>query len=170
MRERPISIPDEQGDEVAAGDGALRLLALVLGVVGGALLALAEFTTIASVDVAAGACEVINDSDPALADRCSLSGFERHGGAFLVLGAAAVVMAVGATRGGSRPAGVACIAIALVVLALALLRDLPEAGETGAIGMRYEAASGEAGPGLYLEVAAGLLLAAGGALALARRR
>ena len=170
MRERPRSASVDLGGEVAAGDGALRLLALVFGVAGGVLLTVAEFTTIASVDVAAGACDVINDSDPALADRCSLSGFERHGGAFLVLGVAAVAMAVGATRGGSRPAGVACIAIAIVVLALSLLRDLPEAGETGAIGMRYEAASGEAGPGLYLEIVAGLFLAAGGALALVRRR
>ena len=146
------------------------LTVLVLGLAGGVLLIAVEFTTIASVDVAQGACDVINDASPAIADRCSLSGFERHGGAFLILGALAAVMAIGAGRRGSRPAGVAMIAIAGIVLVLALARDLPETRETGAIGDNFEGASASAGPGLYLEIAAGLLLAAGGALSLARRR
>ena len=137
---------------------------------GAILLMAAELSTVASVDVASGACHVINDANPALADRCELSGLERHGGAFLLLGAVALTMAFGAGPGASRPAALALIAIAAVVLALALLRDLPETRETGAIGMNFEGASGAAGPGLYLEIAAGLLLASAGALALARRR
>ena len=146
------------------------VLVLVLGVAGGLLLAVDEFTTIASVDVAAGACDVINDANPALADRCSLSGFERHGGALLLLGALAVAMAVGAGRQASRPAAFALLAIAAIVLTLAILSDLPETRETGAIGLNFEGASAKAGPGLYLEIAAAALLATGGALSLARRR
>ena len=53
-----------------------------LGGAGALLLIISEFLTIAAVDVAHGACSVINDANPALADRCTLSGFERHGGAF----------------------------------------------------------------------------------------
>ena len=41
--------------------------------------------TVASVDVGNTSCEVIQDSDPGLADRCSLSGFERNGGSFLLV-------------------------------------------------------------------------------------
>ena len=153
-----------------AGRSGVGVPALLLGVTGAVLLIAAELSTIASVDVASGACEVINDANPELADRCELSGFERHGGAFLLLGAAALAMALGAGQGASRPAALALIAIAAVVLGLAILRDLPESRETGAIGLNFEGARGAAGPGLYLEIAAGLLLAAGGALALARRR
>jgi hypothetical protein len=145
-----------------------RPLVLILGVAGGLLLAVAEFTTVASVDVAAGACDV--SANPALADRCTLTGFERHGGALLLLGALAVAMALGAGRGASRPAAIALIAIAAIVLVLAIVRDLPETRETGAIGVNFEGATAKAGPGLYLEIVAGLLLAGGGALSLARRR
>lgn len=167
----PRTIVTRARDAGPASNGSPRaVLVLVLGVAGGIVLALAEFTTIASVDVGGGACEVINDANPALADRCELSGFERHGGALLVLGAAAVTMAIGAGRRHSRPAAFALIAISAIVLALAILRDLPETQETGGIGLRYEAASAAAGPGLYLEIGAGLLVAAGGALALARRQ
>ena len=73
-------------------------------------------------------------------------------------------MAWGAARGGSRPAAIALILIAAVVLGLALLRDLPETKGTGAVGIAFEGASAKAGPGFGLEVAAGALLAgAGGA-------
>jgi len=60
--------------------------------------------------------------------------------------------------------------IAAITLALALLRDLPEANEVGVVGIAYEGAAGTAGPGLYLEIGGGLLLAGAGALAVARRR
>ena len=63
----------------------------------------AEFSTIASVDVASGSCEVINDSSPDIADRCELSGFERHGGALILLGLVALAMAVGAGSAARAP-------------------------------------------------------------------
>ena len=147
-----------------------RLLVLLLGLVGGVLLMATEFSTVASVDVAAGACDVINDANPDVADRCELSGFERHGGALVLLGALSVAMAFGAARRDSRPAAVALMAIAGVVIALTLARDLPETRETGAIGDNFEGASASAGPGFYLELGGGLMLAAGGALSLTRRR
>src|SRR5215217_6732985 len=56
------------------------LAVTVAGMVAGLLLVAAELSTVASVHMQGGAsCQVTNDSDPALADRCSLSGFERHG-------------------------------------------------------------------------------------------
>jgi len=114
------------------------------------------------VDVASGSCEVINDSDPALADRCELSGFERNGGAFLVIAALAVVMGLGAGVGGSRPAAVALLAAGVLVLGWALLVDLPVTDETGALGRDFEGATASAGPGLTLELIAGVLLVGAG--------
>ena len=127
------------------------------------LLVVTEFSTVASVDVASGSCEVIHDTDPALADRCELSGFERNGGSFLLVAALIVAMGVGAGLGGSRPAGVALVAIGAAVLLWALLVDLPVTDETGALGESFEGARGQAGSGLWLEILAGVLaLGAGG--------
>jgi hypothetical protein len=139
------------------------------GILAGLLLVIAEFTTVASVDVARGSCEVINDSDPALADRCSLSGFERHGGAFILLGLMAGAMAWGAGMGGSRPAAVALLAIGVLVIVLALALDLPQTNRTGAIGRNFEGAEANAGPGLYLELVGGALAASVGLVGLVRR-
>ncbi|MGH2764257.1 MAG: hypothetical protein ACRDL0_15880 [Thermoleophilaceae bacterium] len=130
------------------------------------LLVVTEFATVASVDVASGSCEVINDANPELADRCELSGFERHGGAFILLGALAGAMAWGAGIGGSRPAAFALIALGLLVLGWSLGFDLPESDEEGVL-RSYEGARGAAGPGLTIEIAAGALALAAGALALA---
>jgi len=157
----------DRAHRAAAGAGAgdpLPVLVLSLGVVGGLLLMATELTTVAWVDIPGRTCREV--ADLRAADRCGLSGLERHGGALLLLGALAVFMAVGAGRGASRPAGFALIAVAAVALGIGLLRDLPEAGRTGAIGITYEGASGRAGTGLYLEIAGGLLLAASGTLAL----
>jgi hypothetical protein len=141
------------------------------GVIAAVLLVATEFSTVASVDVAGGSCEVINDSDPALADRCTLSGFERNGGAFLLLAALTMLMAWGAGMGGSRPAALALVAVGVVVLGWALFVDLPVTDETGAIGISFEGATGEAGPGLAIELVAGALaLGAGVAGSLARSR
>lgn len=140
---------------------------LAIGLLGAALLVVAELSTIASVEIPGRTCREV--ADVRATDRCSLTGLEQHGGALLLLGALACVMALGAGARRSQPASVALVAIATVVLGLALLRDLPEANETGAVGVTYEGASGEAGPGLYLEIAAGVLLAGAGGLGLARR-
>ena len=130
------------------------------------LLLATEFSTVASVDVASGSCEVIHDTDPALADRCELSGFERNGGSFLLVAALIVAMGWGAGLGRSRPAAVALVVIGAAVLLWALLVDLPVTKETGALGESFEGARGQAGTGLWLEIVAGLLAAGAGALRL----
>ncbi len=136
------------------------------GVLAALLLVATEFTTVASVEVAGDSCEVISDSEPELAERCELSGFERNGGAFLLLAVLAAVMAWGAGIGGSRPAAAALCVIGVLVLAWALLVDLPVTRETGAIGRNFEGASGNAGPGLVLELAAGVLALGAGVIRL----
>src|SRR4051812_16654074 len=67
----------------------------VVGAIAGVLMIVSELTSIASVDVASGSCEVINDSNPSLADRCSLSGLERHGGALILIALLVLLMAWG---------------------------------------------------------------------------
>jgi hypothetical protein len=138
-----------------------------LGVVAGVLLIATLFMTITSVDVANGSCEVINDASPSLADRCSLTGIERHGPAFALLGLLCLVMALGAGMGGSRPAAIALLAVGVVAIAITLLTDWPESGETGAIGRSFEGAKGVKGAGLYAELLAGALAVAAGLIRLA---
>ena len=139
---------------------------LALGALAALLIFASEFMTIAAVDVAENDCEVIANLDDR--DRCSLSGFERHGGAFLLVGLFAAAMAWGAGAGQSRPAAVALVAIGVLVVAIALLLDLPETGKTGAIGRNFEGADGERGVGLYLEILGGVLAAVAGVMALRR--
>jgi hypothetical protein len=141
---------------------------VVTALIGGLLMIVTEPLTVASVDVASGSCAVINDSNPSLADRCKLSGFERHGGALILLGGVTIAMGVGAGLGGSRPAAFALLAIAAIVLIFGLAFDLPEAGKTGAIGRDFEGATASAGPGLYTELIGGVLAAVAGAIRLLR--
>ncbi|HEY6779820.1 MAG TPA: hypothetical protein VI111_02640 [Thermoleophilaceae bacterium] len=139
---------------------------LALGVAAGILMLISLFSTIASVDVANGSCEVINDADPSLADRCALSGFERHGIAFLLLGLIALALAYGAGPGRSRPAAVGLIVVGAIALILALLVDLPVTDDTGAIGRDFEGATASAGTGLWIEALSGVLALGAGGLAL----
>jgi hypothetical protein len=139
-----------------------------MAAVAGLLMIATEPLTVASVDVADGSCAVINDSNPELADRCTLSGFERHGGALILIGALTVAMGVGAGLGRSRPAAYALLGAAAVVLAFGLAADLPEAGRTGAIGRDFEGATAAPGAGLFTELVGGALAAAAGALRLLR--
>jgi hypothetical protein len=142
---------------------------VAIGLTAAVLLVATEFSTVASVDVASGSCEVIQDTDPDLADRCELSGFERNGGALLLVAVLVGAMAWGAGAGGSRPAAIALIGIGLAVLAWSLLVDLPVTDETGALGSSFEGARGQAGAGLTLEILAGVLAIAAGALRLLGR-
>ena len=150
-----------------AGPPATRIF--VVGLVAALLLIVTEFTTIASVTVASGSCEDNNDSNPKLADRCSLSGFERHGGAFILFGLAVGAMAVGASAGRSRPAAVALIAIGAMVVVWSLALDLPQTSKTGAIGSNFEGATGHKEVGLYLEIFAGGLAILAGIMRLTAR-
>jgi hypothetical protein len=108
------------------------------------------------------AAELVNETDPELADRCELSGFDRNGGAFLLLAASVAAFALGAAPPGSRPAAIGLAVVGALVLAWALLVDLPVTSETGAIGLNFEGATAASGPGLTLEpMAGGLALGAG---------
>jgi hypothetical protein len=159
----------QDGSRRQAAENALQaapLLVFVLGLAGALLLLATEFTAVATVDVASGSCEVIQDTDPELADRCELSGLERNGGAFILLAVLGTVMAWGAGPGRSRPAALALVAIGALVLLWALLVDLPVTDETGAIGRNFEGAEAAAGPGLTLELLGGVLVAAAGVVAL----
>jgi hypothetical protein len=141
--------------------GPLSVVLTAVGVIGALLVLITEFTTIYSVDVlTSGTCEEI--ADPAARDACQTSGFEQHGGAFILLGILALVMAVGAGRGRSRPAATALAAIGVVVLAFALARDLPKSNDTGLVGIQYEQAKAGPRAGLYLEVVGGILCLAAG--------
>jgi hypothetical protein len=152
------------------GASPLAIGVSAVGLVAAVLLVVTEFSTIASVDVASGSCEVINDASPENADRCELSGFERHGGSFILLGVLVAVMAWGAGLGGSRPAAIALVAVGLLVLAWSLAIDLPEADEEGIL-RTYEGARGSAGAGLTIEIVAGALaVVAGGVRLLAPAR
>jgi hypothetical protein len=62
------------------------------------------------------------------------------------------------------------LALGLGVLAWSLLVDLPVTDETGALGNSFEGARGQAGTGLTLEIAAGLLAVLAGGLGLRRPR
>jgi hypothetical protein len=129
---------------------------------------LTEFTTIISIDVAAGSCESIYDTDPGLADSCNQKGFERHGAALILLGLLTFAMGSGAAFGRSRPAAVALVGIGVIVLGLTLLRDLPASDDTGLIGRRYAAAEATAGTGLWFELVAGVLAMAAGLIRIIR--
>jgi hypothetical protein len=139
---------------------------LMLALVAAVLLVTAELSTVASVDVAGDSCEVINDSSPTLADRCDLSGWDRHGGALILL--ALVIAAAGFLAGrvgGAAPAA-ALVAIGVLVLAFALIGDLPKTNETGAIGRDFDGATAKAGLGFFLELLAGALSVLAGVLGL----
>lgn len=143
---------------------------LALALVAALLLVLAELSTIASVDVEGESCEVINDNRPELADRCSLSGWERHGGALILLALLAAGAGFVARSGAHAIAGAVLLAIGAVTLGIALIADLSVTNDTGAIGLQFDAATARAGFGFFLELLGALLCLAAGALALTAAR
>jgi len=129
---------------------------------------LTEVTTVISIDVAVGSCDSIYDTSPELADDCEQKGIERTSVALLLLGLLTLTMGVGAALGKSRPAAVALVVIGVVVLAIALLVDLPASDDTGLIGRRYAAAKASAGAGLWTELVGGALAVVAGLIRLLR--
>ncbi len=127
-----------------------------------------EVTTVVSIDLTTTTCERIYDTDPSAADSCVQKGWERHGAALALLGLLTLAMGVGAAFGRSRPAAFSLVGIGVIVLALALLRDLPAADDTGLIGRSYAQARATAGIGLWFELVAGVLAVVAGGLRLLR--
>jgi hypothetical protein len=153
------SAATEDDSKKAASLSALNgvaLAVLVLGVLGGVLLCLTEVSTVVEIRVG----DVVRATEP---------GHEQHGWALFVLGVAALPLAWAAGVGGSRPAALALAAIGAVALVFWGVGDLPDTNETGEFGVRYEAASAAAGPGLWLELAGGIALVAAALCALPRR-
>lgn len=150
--------------------GRVGQVVLALGLAAGVLMLASLISTVASVDVANGSCSVIYDSNPDLAKGCSLSGYERHSIAFVLLGLLALVMAFGAGPARSRGAAWALVGVGLIAVLVGLLSDLPVTDDTGAIGRDFEGATASAGTGLWFEIIGGACaLAAGGLRLLAPR-
>ena len=143
---------------------------LLLALVAALLLTAAELSTIASVNVAGDSCEVINDSSPELADRCELSGWERHGGGLILLALVAAAAGLIAARRDDGLAPAVLVVVGVVVLAITLLGDLPETSETGAIGRDFDGATARAGFGFFLELTGGVLCVLAGTLGLLAAR
>jgi hypothetical protein len=105
-------------------------------VVGVAALVLARFSTVIRITVGTATRLATLDT--------SLSGWDRHGPALLVVAGFAVLMVVGAARG-ARPAMVAVLVCGVMALSVALALDAPHLDDTGQVGELYVDAS--AGPG-----------------------
>ena len=166
MTARTETTENQAGHTVRGPVGAILTIALVAAL----LLIVAEFSTIASVSVDGESCEVLNDTNSELADRCSLSGWERHGGALIVLALLMLGAAVAARRGITREIGAALLAIGAITLGLTLIGDLPVTNDAGAIGNDFDNAVGSAGVGFYLELLGGVLCVAAGVLGIVAAR
>jgi hypothetical protein len=126
---------------------------LVLPLVACVLLVIAEFSTLYEITIITVTADTVG-------------GGGHHGFALLVIALAAAAMTVGAVRGGSRPAALALMILAVVALAVVLAIDLPDLDETGPYGRNYEQAVAQAGIGFYLETAGAVLLVIGAVLVL----
>jgi hypothetical protein len=141
---------------------------LLLGVTAAVLLVLTEVTTLFEIEVETAACSDL--ADPDQADACETTGGEQHSYALIPIALLVVMMSVGAGLGGSRPAGLALVGAGVVVLAIALIGDLPDTTKTGEIGSNFASAEAVRGTAFWLEIGGAMLALLAGALRLADRR
>src|SRR3954454_11373333 len=134
-------------------DGARAGLVLA-GLLGVAALVGATFSTVIRITV--GTTTRLANLDT------SLSGWERHGPALLVIAGLALVMLVGAARG-ALPAAVAVLACGVAALVVVVAFDVPHLDDTGQVGQLYSDASAAPGAGFWLELCGGALVAVSGA-------
>jgi hypothetical protein len=137
-----------------------RRLAGALALAAVALLVAAELTTVFEVTV--GSLEVVKRSS---------TGGGNHGYALLIIAVFAATMTLPALRGALAPAG-ALVVLGAAALIIALAIDLPDTRASGQLpeALAYENAQAHAGMGFALEIAGGVLLVgAGGVLLLAGR-
>lgn len=167
--------PDgSKGNAASGGDfrtaigaaGPVGWAVLGLGITAALLMFVTEFSTILSVEVGIGDC---GDLAQERRDDCVSTGGEQHSYALVLFGLLALVMAFGAGVGGSRPAAAALIVVGIAVLGIALAVDLPDTNEAGQIGENFTDAKAEPRAGFYIEILAGLLAVAAGALRLTGR-
>lgn len=126
---------------------------------GAALLMLAEFLTLYEIRAAMAVPEGGSSSVGA-----------HHSYALAPIAILLVPMALGAVRGGSLPAALATLALALAAVAITLLVDLPDVNETGLIGEAYEQAEARPRVGFYVETLGATLAFVGAVLTLVLRR
>src|SRR4051794_6491344 len=81
-----------------------------------------------------------------------------HGYALLIIAVVAALMAFAAVIGGSRPASLALVLLAVAALVIALAVDLPVVDDTGLYGRNYEQAQAQASTGFYLETLGAVVL------------
>ena len=136
----------------------------MLGVAAALLMLLTEATNLYSIDVVTASCKDL--ADPALEDACETTGGEQHSFALVPVALLVAVMAVGAGLGGSRPAGLALLVAGIVVLAIALLGDLPDTTKTGEVGSSFTSAKATKGPAFWFELVGGALALGAGVLRL----
>jgi len=136
-----------------------------MGVAAALLMVVSEVTNIVVVDVSGLGCEDAV-ANPEVAEDCEITGGDQHSFALVAVAVLTAVMAVGAGLGGSRPAGIALIVAGAIVLAVALIGDLPDTSSTGQVGPSFDDAKGTPGVGFWLELVAGSLAVAAGALRL----
>jgi hypothetical protein len=148
--------------------GPLWTVLLIAGMVGAVLVIAADFATLRSVKVLTASCSDL--ADPSLRGSCVTHGYEEHSYALVLIGSASLVMTWGATIGRSRPAAAALAVLGAAVLVIALATDVPDIHKTGVLGDRFESATAEAGPGLWMEIAGGALVFVTGIVALAATR
>ncbi len=132
---------------------------LVVLLVGALLLIVAEFMTLyeirAVTAVPAGGTKSVGG---------------HHAYALLIVGVVLVPMAFGAVRGGSRPAAIAVLVLALVAAGIVAFVDLPDLNETGLIGRTYDEAQARPRAGFFVESQGATLLLVGAVATLLFRR
>ena len=141
---------------------ALRWVFAGAGVLGALALIAATFATVIEIEV--------GTTTRLASEQTVFTGWDRHWAALLLLAVFALVMLLGALRG-SRPAMLAVAITGVCALLIALVWDLPDVHDTGAIGDLYSDAHASPRSGYYLETAGGaLLLLSGGGLLLLQGR
>jgi dipeptide/tripeptide permease len=139
-----------------------RVTTLLLGVIvlGAVLLIIGEFLPLYEIRVVTAVPKGGHHSVGA-----------HHLYANLLIGLALLPMAYGAVKGGSRPAAIACLVLALAALFIALAVDLPDLNETGLIGQTYDQAQARPRVGFFIETLGATLAVLGsiGALVLRER-
>jgi hypothetical protein len=145
------------------GAGPRAWIVIALGLGAAVLMVATEFSTIHEVKVGASTCGALDTAQQR--DICDSTGIEQHGGALLVLGLFAAVLALGAGVGRSRPAAVALLAIGITVFAVALLLDRPTLDDTQDF-TAYADTVALTGGGYTLELIAGALAVLAAAVAL----
>lgn len=143
-RTRAATVKDSKGVS------ALRAVAPALAILGAALLVWAELSPLYRVRIGAVTKKVV-DVGP------------HHGYALLVVALAALVMAWGGWRGGSRPAFLALGLLGLVALFVALVVDRPDTHAVGIYRVLYTEAKASPQAGLTRELAGGAVLVLAGA-------